>query len=79
MVELKIDNKKRLYIEENPFFKALQKVNFNKWWSNIIELRTFFENNREYSITELYAEKFNDYYIYKWKPLEYYKKKKEKC
>ena len=33
VVELKIDNKKRLYIEENPFFKALQKVNFNKWWS----------------------------------------------
>lgn len=33
VVELKIDNKKRLYVEENPFFKALQKVNFNKWWS----------------------------------------------
>lgn len=32
VVELKIDNKKRLYIEENPFFKALQKVNSNKWW-----------------------------------------------
>ncbi|MDD5770406.1 MAG: hypothetical protein PHE25_05545 [Candidatus Gracilibacteria bacterium] len=33
VVELKIDNKKRLYIEENPFFKALQKINSNKWWS----------------------------------------------
>lgn len=33
VVELQIDNKKRLYIEENPFFKALQKVNYHKWWS----------------------------------------------
>ena len=32
VVELQIDNKKRLYIEENPFFKALQKVNYHKWW-----------------------------------------------
>ena len=33
VVELKIDNQKRLYVQENPFFKALQKVNYHKWWS----------------------------------------------
>jgi hypothetical protein len=40
-------------------------------------LRTFFENNKEYSITELYAEKYNDYHEYKWKPIEYYRRKKK--
>ncbi|MDD3793899.1 MAG: hypothetical protein PHI37_03745 [Candidatus Gracilibacteria bacterium] len=41
------------------------------------ELKTFFENNKEYSIAELYAEKYNDYYKYRGKPIEYYRKKKK--
>lgn len=33
VVELKIDNKKRLHIVENQLFKAFRKLNYHKWWS----------------------------------------------
>ena len=32
VVELRIDYQKRLYIEENPLFKAFRLYNENKWW-----------------------------------------------
>ena len=32
VVELEIDDKKRLYIAENPLFKAFKDCNLNKWW-----------------------------------------------
>ncbi len=49
-----------------------------KWWSIITELRTFFEKHPDFSITELYIDKYNDYYEYKWKPKEYYQKQAKK-
>ena len=33
VVELQIDNKKRLYIEENLLFRAFRLCHLNKWWS----------------------------------------------
>lgn len=73
-LNMKINHEKRLQIQVKPEFETL----FNpSWWSTITELRTFFENNKEYSITELYAEKYNDYHEYKWKPIEYYRRKKK--
>ena len=72
-LNIKLDPKKRLHIQVKPEFETM----FNPvWWSTIIELRTFFENNKEYSISEIYAEKYNDYHEYNWKPIEYYRKKK---
>ena len=32
VVKLSVDDKKRLYIEENPLFKAFRMVNCNEWW-----------------------------------------------
>lgn len=40
-----------------------------------MELRTFFQENPEYDISSLYNEEYLDYYLYKWKPKEYYKNK----
>lgn len=77
VIELQVDNKKRLKIVENKLFKAFRKYNFNKWWSTIIELRTFFESSLEYDITTLYKEDFINYFKYKWKPIEYYRRKKK--
>ena len=34
VVELKIDYKKRLYIAENPLFKAFRLYNTDKWWTH---------------------------------------------
>lgn len=73
-LNIKIDHQKRLLIQPKANLETLFTLN---WWSTIIELRTFFENNKEYSITELYAEKYNDYHEYKWKPIEYYRRKKK--
>jgi len=78
VVELLIDDKKGLHIVENSLFKALRKGNCLKWWSIITELRTFFEKHQDFSITELYVDKYNDYYEYKWKPKEYYQKQAKK-
>jgi hypothetical protein len=61
-LNIKIDHQKRLLIQPKANLETLFTLN---WWSTIIELRTFFENNKEYSITELYAEKYNDYHEYK--------------
>lgn len=51
--ELKIDNQKRLYIEENPIFKSLRMLNCSNWWSKCYSERTvspfhrYMINNRE--------------------------------
>jgi hypothetical protein len=33
VVELLIDDEKRLHIVENSLFKAFRKLNYHKWWS----------------------------------------------